>query len=29
MAALKDEVKLYIVNALACFDSPTQVSIAV
>lgn len=29
MAALRDEVKLYIVNALACFDSPTQVSIAV
>jgi hypothetical protein len=29
MAALRDEVKLYIVNALACYDSPTQVSIAV
>ncbi|MDN2697155.1 DUF2280 domain-containing protein [Janthinobacterium sp. SUN073] len=29
MAALKDEVKLFIVNALACFDAPTQVSIAV
>lgn len=29
MAALKDEVKLFIVNALACYDSPTQVSIAV
>ena len=29
MAALRDEVKLYIVNALACYDSPTQVSNAV
>ena len=29
MAALRDEVKLYIVNALACFDSPTQVALAV
>nr|WP_314626821.1 DUF2280 domain-containing protein [uncultured Janthinobacterium sp.] len=29
MAALKDEVKLFIVKALACFDTPTQVSIAV
>jgi hypothetical protein len=29
MAALRDEVKLYIVNALACFDAPTQVSMAV
>ena len=29
MATLKDEVKLYVVTALACFDSPTQVSIAV
>jgi hypothetical protein len=29
MAALRDEVKLYIVTALACFDSPTQVSLAV
>ena len=29
MAALRDEVKLYIVNALACFDAPTIVSLAV
>lgn len=29
MAALKDEVKSVIVKALACFDTPTQVSIAV
>jgi len=29
MAALKDEVKLFIVQALACFDTPTQVSISV
>lgn len=29
MAALRDEVKLFIVQALACFDTPTQVSIAV
>ncbi len=29
MAALKNEVKLFIVKALACFDTPTQVSIAV
>ncbi len=29
MAALRDEVKLFIVNALACYDAPTQVSIAV
>lgn len=26
MAALKDEVKLFIVKALACFDTPTQVA---
>lgn len=26
MAALRDEVKLYIVNALACYDAPTLVS---
>lgn len=25
MAALKDDVKLFIVRALACFDSPTEV----
>jgi hypothetical protein len=29
MPALRDEVKLFIVNALACYDAPTQVSIAV
>lgn len=29
MAALKDEVKQFIVQALACFDTPTQVSNAV
>ncbi|MBY0242223.1 MAG: DUF2280 domain-containing protein [Burkholderiaceae bacterium] len=29
MAALKDEVKLFIVKALACFDTPTQVAHAV
>mgnify|MGYP003945181537 CR=1 FL=1 len=29
MAALRDEVKLFIVQALACFDTPTQVSVAV
>lgn len=29
MAALKDEVKQFIVKALACFDTPTQVSMAV
>jgi hypothetical protein len=29
MAALRDEVKQFIVQALACFDTPTQVSIAV
>lgn len=29
MAALKDEVKLFIVQALACFDTPTQVARAV
>jgi hypothetical protein len=29
MAALRDEVKLFIVNALACYDAPTAVSIAV
>ncbi|MFZ6655924.1 DUF2280 domain-containing protein [Undibacterium sp. TJN19] len=29
MAALSDEVKLFIVQALACFDTPTQVSKAV
>lgn len=29
MAALRDEVKLFIVQALACFDTPTQVSKAV
>lgn len=29
MAALNDEVKLFIVHALACFDRPTQVSEAV
>ncbi|EJN36317.1 DUF2280 domain-containing protein [Pseudomonas sp. GM80] len=29
MAALKDEVKRYIVQALACFDTPTQVVQAV
>ncbi|MES2262115.1 MAG: DUF2280 domain-containing protein [Pseudomonadota bacterium] len=29
MAALKDEVKLFIVKALACFDAPTQVAAAV
>ena len=26
MATLKDEVKLFIVKALACFDTPTEVS---
>lgn len=29
MAALRDEVKRFIVQALACYDTPTQVSIAV
>lgn len=29
MAALKDEVKAFIVQALACFDTPTQVADAV
>jgi hypothetical protein len=29
MAALKDEVKAFIVQALACFDSPSQVAQAV
>lgn len=29
MAALRDEVKLFIVQALACYDTPTQVSKAV
>lgn len=29
MAALRDEVKMFIVQALACFDTPTQVSNAV
>jgi hypothetical protein len=29
MAALKDEVKQFIVQALACFDTPTQVANAV
>jgi hypothetical protein len=29
MAALKDEVKLFIVQALACYDTPTQVGKAV
>ena len=29
MAALKDEVKRFIVQALACFDTPTQVVQAV
>lgn len=29
MAALKDEVKAFIVQALACFDTPNQVSQAV
>lgn len=29
MAALRDEVKLFIVQALACFDTPTQVAKAV
>lgn len=29
MAALKDEVKAFIVQALACFDKPTQVATAV
>lgn len=29
MAALRDEVKLFIVQALACFDTPTQVARAV
>src|SRR6185437_5802315 len=29
MAALKDEVKQYIVQSLACFDTPTQVAGAV
>lgn len=29
MAALKNEVKAFIVQALACFDTPTQVSHAV
>ncbi len=27
MAALKDEVKRFIVQALACFDTPTQVPV--
>lgn len=29
MATLKDEVKAFVVQALACFDTPTQVSTAV
>lgn len=29
MAALKDEVKQFIVQALACFDTPTQVAASV
>lgn len=29
MAALKDDVKAFIVHALACFDTPTQVAEAV
>ncbi len=29
MAALKDPVKMFIVHALACFDTPTQVAAAV
>ena len=29
MAALKDDVKAFIVQALACFDKPTQVATAV
>lgn len=29
MAALRDEVKMFIVQALACFDTPTQVAAAV
>lgn len=29
MAALKDDVKAFIVQALACFDTPTQVATAV
>lgn len=29
MAALKDEVKAFIVQALACFDKPTQVAASV
>lgn len=29
MAALRDEVKLFIVNALACYDAPTAVAEAV
>lgn len=29
MAALRDEVKLFIVQALACYDTPTQVAKAV
>ena len=29
MAALKSDVKAFIVQALACFDTPTQVSQAV
>lgn len=29
MAALRDEVKAYIVQALACFDTPAQVAAAV
>lgn len=29
MAALRDEVKLFIVNALACYDAPTAVAASV
>lgn len=29
MAALRDEVKQFVVQALACFDTPTQVSVSV
>jgi hypothetical protein len=29
MAALRDEVKLFIVNALACYDAPTAVATSV
>lgn len=29
MAALRDEMKRFVVQALACYDTPTQVSIAI